>query len=158
MTSALRHHVTVHYLAPTDLKPARYCATSASGRTFYRPTDLGASDEANRDAARAAHLARIDADGRVSVEERANRERRAKRTPRWLTAADGRAIAQVYRKARRLTRETGIAHHVDHEYPLLGDRVSGLHVPGNVRVMTAAANAQKGNRYASFTLTLDMFD
>lgn len=123
----------------------RYRATSAAGRTFYRPHP-GATDQANREAARAEHLARIGPDGRI-VWEHGTRNRRALRIPNWLSAADRRAIRKMYALARRLTRETGIEHHVDHEWPLLGYYVSGLHVPDNLQVITAATNMEKGNQF-----------
>lgn len=63
--------------------------------------------------------------------------------PPWVAIAD---LVPFYAEALRRTRETGIAHEVDHYYPLLGETVCGLHVPANVRVITAAANLEKGNR------------
>jgi hypothetical protein len=66
------------------------------------------------------------------------------RSPAW---ADQEAITAVYASARRLTAETGVEHHVDHFYPLQGKNVSGLHVAGNLRIITAAHNLRKGNRF-----------
>jgi 5-methylcytosine-specific restriction endonuclease McrA len=45
-----------------------------------------------------------------------------------------------YAKARRLTRETGIPHHVDHIIPL---KAGGLHCASNLQVLTAAENLRK---------------
>ena len=67
-------------------------------------------------------------------------------TPAWLVAEDYDRISAMYAEAARLTRETGIVHHVDHIIPLQGKSVSGLHVPWNLRVITASANASKGNK------------
>lgn len=66
------------------------------------------------------------------------------RTPQW---ADHEAIGQLYRKCYRLTYTTGIEHQVDHIYPLQGDRVSGLHVAENLRILTRSENARKSNSY-----------
>ena len=66
------------------------------------------------------------------------------RVPPW---ADQTAIAAIYRAARELTRQTGIAHHVDHDYPLQGEYVSGLHVAANLRILTAEENTRKSNRF-----------
>lgn len=65
-------------------------------------------------------------------------------TPRWVNRD---AIAAIYDKARWLTFETGIQHHVDHEIPLRNPSVSGLHVPANLRVITATENCSKGNKF-----------
>lgn len=64
-------------------------------------------------------------------------------TPQWV---DHAAIRAVYAEAERLTKTTGIKHHVDHILPLRSPLVCGLHVPCNLRVITATANRSKGNR------------
>lgn len=67
-------------------------------------------------------------------------ERRA--CPDW---ADRKAIAAVFREARRLTRETGIVHSGDHIVPLNHPLVCGLHVAFNLRVIPLAENVRKSN-------------
>jgi hypothetical protein len=64
--------------------------------------------------------------------------------PAW---ADLDAIRGFYERAAKLTRETGIEHHVDHFYPLRGKTVCGLHVAANLRVITGAENCHKSNKY-----------
>lgn len=64
------------------------------------------------------------------------------RTPAW---ADLAAILAVYAECERITRRTGIRHHVDHEIPLQGRLVSGLHVHNNLQILTAAENLRKHN-------------
>jgi 5-methylcytosine-specific restriction endonuclease McrA len=61
--------------------------------------------------------------------------------PKW---ADRDAIRRIYLEARRLTKRTGMQHHVDHIIPLRGKTVWGLHVPENLRVITQAENLRKG--------------
>jgi hypothetical protein len=68
---------------------------------------------------------------------------RIQRTPPW---ADDVAIARIYAEAIRRTAETGVPHHVDHELPLRGKKVSGLHVAENLQIITAHENQKKGNR------------
>lgn len=67
-----------------------------------------------------------------------------KALPSW---ADRSAIRAIYARSKRLTTETGIAHHVDHEIPLSHHLVCGLHVPENLRVLTAADNLAKRNSF-----------
>lgn len=74
---------------------------------------------------------------------RARQTRKTQQMPPW---ADREAILAVYREARRLTKETGVKHHVDHYYPLKGEIVSGLHVHFNLRPIPAPDNHRKGNK------------
>jgi hypothetical protein len=66
-----------------------------------------------------------------------------RRTPSWLTDQDQFRMKLKYAEARWMTAKTGILHHVDHYYPLQGKLVSGLHVPGNLRVIPARENIKK---------------
>lgn len=73
---------------------------------------------------------------------------KATRTPKWLTSEQWAAMDEHYVLAQRLSQETGTDHHVDHIVPLRGKKVSGLHVPWNLQVMTASANLQKSARFS----------
>lgn len=69
------------------------------------------------------------------------------RTPAWLSDDQITSIENLYFQAKMLEIETGIKHHVDHIIPLQGKTVSGLHVPENLRVISAKENLSKNNRY-----------
>jgi len=63
-------------------------------------------------------------------------------TPKW---ADLKAIEQVYYECVQLTNTTGVAHEVDHYYPINGELVCGLHVPNNLQILLAVDNNKKRN-------------
>jgi hypothetical protein len=67
-----------------------------------------------------------------------------RRTPPW---ADLQAIRKIYEEAARLTKETGEPWHVDHEIPLNGRLVSGLHLAENLRVIQGIENLRKGAQF-----------
>lgn len=90
--------------------------------------------------ARARYLKNPDAHIQKVV-DRSKRLRDA--TPPW---ADLEAIAKIYAQARRLTRETGVAHQVDHFFPLKGKTSCGLHVEYNLRIVSARENQSKHNK------------
>jgi hypothetical protein len=75
------------------------------------------------------------------------RSLRLQRTPLWLTKEDIEKIRNIYELAIKKTKETGTFWHVDHIVPLQGKNVSGLHVPQNLRVITADENRRKSNKW-----------
>jgi Na+-translocating ferredoxin:NAD+ oxidoreductase RnfC subunit len=74
-------------------------------------------------------------------------------TPKWLTEAQKIQIRSFYEEAERLKSETGVDYEVDHIVPLRGGIVSGLHVPWNLRVITAAENQLKNRKLLDDTET-----
>lgn len=112
----------------------------------------------NRDKVNAAHRAWYEANPeRAKAIKKAWRERHPERraahrrqyqaqkeqaVPTW---ADKGAILTIYEEARKLTIETGIAHHVDHIVPIKHRLVCGLHVPANLRAIRAKENRKKSN-------------
>lgn len=82
----------------------------------------------------------------VAAKSAARRFAKAKATPPW---ADLNKIAAIYEEAARISRETGIVHHVDHIYPLKGKTMCGLHVETNLQILAGTENLSKGNRLPS---------
>jgi hypothetical protein len=68
------------------------------------------------------------------------------RTPFWLSTDDLWLLQEAYLLAQQRTALTGFVWHVDHVIPLRGKKVSGLHVPTNIRVIPGLDNLRKGNR------------
>ena len=65
-------------------------------------------------------------------------------TPAW---ANQDKIKNLYVESAKLKKDTGVEYHVDHIIPLHGQFVCGLHVETNLRIITAAENLRKGNKY-----------
>lgn len=125
-------------------------AAKAAGRRYYeRNKDLVLAKANNqppeqRRAARRAWKQRNPEAAQASANAWKRRARHA--TPRWLTPTHKAQIRAMYLAARRLTKETGIKHVVDHIVPLRSDCVCGLHVPWNLQILTHSENCAKGNR------------
>ena len=76
------------------------------------------------------------------------RARKREAMPSWLTPDHISQINAVYAEARRLEKETGITHHVDHIVPLAGKIVCGLHVPWNLRAIPGTENLRRPRIYS----------
>jgi len=73
----------------------------------------------------------------------AKRRAQSKRaTPPW---ADNSEIIRIYEKAIQATKDTGTQMNVDHIVPLSHPKVCGLHIPGNLRVISKSENQKKSN-------------
>ncbi|MFZ4708219.1 MAG: hypothetical protein ACOYMH_00065 [Zwartia sp.] len=76
-----------------------------------------------------------------------NNNRRADkllRTPKWANLLE---IESIYKECQKISKETGILHHVDHIVPLKGKIVSGLHWEDNLQIIPAKLNMQKNNSW-----------
>lgn len=65
--------------------------------------------------------------------------------PKW---ANKFFIEEIYDLAARRTAVTGMKWVVDHDIPLRGRFVSGLHVETNLRVLPEVINLSKSNHYS----------
>ena len=64
--------------------------------------------------------------------------------PDWAVYPD--EYSRIYRECRR-QRQLGRAMEVDHIVPLRSELVCGLHVPWNLRIIPAAENQLKSNKW-----------
>jgi hypothetical protein len=122
-------------------------------RAYYRANETDRKHQAararkwleeNREKSRAATARwRRNNLAKAAAAQQRRRANRLQRTPAW---ANHDKIVQFFVKARELTEQTGIAHEVDHIYPLQGKTVSGLHVETNLRVIPKNENRAKGAR------------
>jgi hypothetical protein len=81
--------------------------------------------------------------GRVNARAARLRAELLQRTAPW---ADLELIDDIYTLARVL-RDDGVPVDVDHEVPLRGKRVSGLHTHHNLRLLDSTQNKSKSNRF-----------
>ncbi|HEX7987225.1 MAG TPA: hypothetical protein VF616_27205 [Duganella sp.] len=77
-------------------------------------------------------------------QNRARQTRQINAMPVW---ADRKAMKAIYAASKKISRETGIKHHVDHYFPLKSDVVCGLHNEFNLRIIPAVENLSKGNSF-----------
>jgi hypothetical protein len=142
---------------------ARFCSREHKRKTSDMQRDYSVEYQRNAEARRAQALEYYYANHEQAKKQQLNRQklrpeiasassanRRAiklQRTPAWLTDFDKLKIRCLHSVAAMLTRENQEPWHVDHVIPLQGDLVSGLHVPGNMRVLRGKENISKHNRF-----------
>lgn len=71
---------------------------------------------------------------------------RARTKEASLKMYDAKAMADIYRSCKLLTRTTGIKYEVDHIIPIVHEKVSGLHVSWNMQIMKKEENRKKSNK------------
>lgn len=85
--------------------------------------------------------------GKVNAYTAKRRTAKMQRTPAWLTDIEHERIENEYKLAALLAKITSSAWHVDHIIPLQGRKVSGLHVPTNIRAIPWIINISKANKF-----------
>jgi hypothetical protein len=86
--------------------------------------------------------------GKINALNAKRKQHIKQRTPIWVTAEELWLVKEAYELAEKRTNMFGFKWHVDHIIPLQGKNVSGLHVIGNLQVITAVENIRKKNKYA----------
>lgn len=81
------------------------------------------------------------------AKEAKRRGQKLKATPPWLTNEQLAHMQRTYKLCAIISDATGESYHVDHIVPLQGKNICGLHVPWNLRVITAKHNLAKGNKH-----------
>lgn len=82
---------------------------------------------------------------RVTALGREKQLRKARATPSWLSPIQQAQIQEFYDVAIAKSIQTGMNYQVDHIVALKGKAWRGLHVPWNLRVITAVDNNRKLN-------------
>lgn len=83
---------------------------------------------------------------RANAKTALRRAARKRAVPKWLTTEHKQVMQLMYAVARRVSKETGVVHELDHIYPLSGETVCGLHCPENLQLLTQTQNRSKHNR------------
>jgi hypothetical protein len=125
-------------------------ASKAAGKRYYEKNKEAVKARANarpadeRRTHKYKHKERNPEYYKALTSARKRRHRNA--TPKWVTKEEKLAIRKLYLKAIELTKLTGVRYVVDHDYPLHGETICGLHVLSNLKIMTQEENLKKSNK------------
>lgn len=120
--------------------------SSEKGKVYtdnYKKTDAYKKTRKNNNSMESTKIRKLkyrQSDKGQEAIKRNGIKRRAKikqATPSWVNK---QLISYIYETCPR-------GMHVDHIVPLMGENVSGLHVPWNLQYMLPNRNRQKGNKY-----------
>lgn len=79
---------------------------------------------------------------KASAQCKVRNKRVRQATPKWITREQIKQMKEMY----IISSEQPDKYHVDHIIPLKGKNVCGLHVPWNLRIVSAKVNLTKGNK------------
>jgi len=125
-------------------------ASKAAGKRYYEKNKEAVKARANArplEERRAHKYKYKEANSELYKALTSARKRRHRNaTPKWVTKEEKLAIRKLYLKAIELTQLTGVRYVVDHDYPLHGETICGLHVLSNLKIMTQEENLKKSNK------------
>lgn len=84
--------------------------------------------------------------GRVNATNSRRRAAKLQATPKWITQEQLKEIDEIYQDVQDIQWLAEEKLHVDHIYPLQGKTMCGLHVPENLRIVSASENLKKSNK------------
>lgn len=100
---------------------------------------------ANRERVLQERRRRYALNSGAEIERVRRRQRRIRDASPWVFEAERAEMEGLYRFCQLFA-----GFEVDHIIPLNGEKVSGLHVPSNLQVLTVRANRQKGAKMLEF--------
>lgn len=137
---------------PKPRKPRKFISSLEQAKAWYAANKdrKRAYDEKRRIENRqlyrdASKRFRQSNPGRKNADTNRRRTAIAHRKPTWI---QGNELIAFYESAARVSKCLQIPHEIDHIIPLRGKAVSGLHVPGNLRVFPARLNNLKNNHFS----------
>jgi hypothetical protein len=128
-------------------KVAKAARRTTSANEQVKSTRRGSYEKHKEAALLAKKIYRANNKGKINALCAARKKVIKQRAPQWLTSFDRLKIRCMYQLAAMYTRENSEPWHVDHVIPLQGLKVSGLHVPNNLRVIRGLDNIKKKNKY-----------
>ena len=147
----VRKHREVSFAAIAARK-AKWDADNAEYRKEYRARNaerIKAQSKAYREAKKdslSAYQKEYSSKNKIKLTAKAA-VRRSKVRSQTLRGISTQHFLEIYAERDFMQKATGIEHHVDHIVPLNGADVCGLHVPWNLRVVSAKENLSKATSY-----------
>jgi hypothetical protein len=137
-----------HWTTPECFQRRLECSRKAVARARARPNYRAEHNDYIKNRYPNKEMRRRKTRERGAAWRKANPEKVAQKTRRRYALKKGRAHPEndrikemaIFKQAARLTKETGIKHHVDHIIPLMH---GGWHHHDNLQVVTIAENLQK---------------
>lgn len=85
--------------------------------------------------------------GKINSDRAFRKHLKKKATPPWLSPEQLLEIEHKYVICASFSQLTNVKYHVDHIHPIKGKNLCGLHVPWNLRIISAIENLKKHNKY-----------